>query len=281
MHKHGGARTRGLAAELKELRARSGMTTREVAKRTGFSIATVNRMENGRRRITPEDAASLLAVYGVTGAARARILVLARDSDLSGWWETDDGDLPVHLPALGCFEADASRIVHVAMLRIPGLLQTADYIRTALIAVDFPAEKRKSMAAARLQRQKVLLSRTAPNYLAIIDEAALRRPTGSRELMAAQCHHLVAMAERPRIDIRIIPFDRGSHAGLDGSYVQMEFAKASPIIYLELVQSSMFRDAEREVRPYLDTTDKLMKVALSSAESVKFLRRLAGEYGRE
>jgi transcriptional regulator with XRE-family HTH domain len=281
MTKHGTARNRGLAAELKALRAKAELTTRQAAKRVGMSIATLNRMENALREITAEDVAALLAVYGVTGPDRARILVLARNANLSGWRETDGDGLPLHVRALTSFESDAARIVNSAMLRIPGFLQTAAYMRTALISVGFPADKREEMVAARLQRQQVLVKRTPPDYVAIIDEAALRRTTGSRELMAEQCQHIIDMAARPNVDIRIIPFDHGSHPGLDGSFIQLDFTKGESIVYLELIQSSMFLDAVHEVRPYCETTDSLMKVALSSAESVKFLRRLVSAYGRE
>lgn len=281
MTKHGTARNRGLAAELKELRARAELTTRQVAKRVGMSIATVNRIENAHREITPEDVAALLAVYGVTGPERARTLVLARNANISGWRETDGEGLPLHLRALTCFESEATRITDVAMLRIPGLLQTAAYTRVTLITIGFDEEKRNEVVATRARRQEILWKRAAPTYRAIIDEAPLRRAAGSRALMAEQCRHMAEVAERPNVDIRILPFEQGLHAGLDGSFMQMEFEKHAPIIHVELPQSSMFIDAEVEIRPYRETSDNLRQAALSSAESVKFLRRIASEYGRE
>ncbi|CRK55353.1 Putative DNA-binding protein in cluster with Type I restriction-modification system [Alloactinosynnema sp. L-07] len=281
MTKYGNARNRGLAAELKNLRKDAGLTLRQVERKVGISIASLSRMESGLRPITAVTASALLATYEVIGPVRARILVLAKEVNLSGWHETDGEGLPLHLGALTGFEAEATLIVHAAMLRIPGLLQTADYIRTTLTALGFPAQKRAEVVAARLERQKVLLGPNPPRYLTFIDEAVLRRPTGSRALMAAQCQHMADMAELPHVEIRVIPFECGTHAGLDGSYTWMEFAKNPPIVYLELTQSSMFRDAEHEIRPYRETTDKLMAAALCSAESVKFLRRFVSTFGKE
>ncbi|WP_436495063.1 helix-turn-helix domain-containing protein [Actinokineospora sp. HUAS TT18] len=281
MTKFGNARNRGLAAELKSLRKGAGLTLRQVEKKVGISIASLSRMEAGLRPITAVMASALLTAYEVIGPDRARILVLATQVNLSGWHETDGEGVPLHLRALTCFEAEATRIVHAAMLRVPGLLQTADYFRATLAVLGFPEQKRAEMVAARLERQKVLLGRNPPRYLAIIDEAVLRRPTGSRALMAAQCQHLADMADLPHVEIRVIPFEHGTHAGLDGSYVWMEFAKNPPIVYLELTQSSMFRDAAHEIRPYRETTDKLMAAALGSAESVKFLRRFVSTFGKE
>lgn len=281
MHKHGGARTRGLAAELKELRARSGLSTREVAKRVGFAIATLNRMENGQRRITPEDAASLLAIYGITGARRTKILDLAREADQPNWWAVGGDQLPLHLRTLISMEAEATKIVHAAMLRIPGLLQIADYIRTVMMVGGVAPERAKSLVETRLRRQEVLRKRGAPRYLAILDEMAVRRRTGSAAVMAAQLSHICDVAELPNVDIRVIPFDHGAHPGLDCSYSMMYFAKANPVVLLEHPKSSVFVDRDSEVLVFQDTAASLLKVALTSAESVKFLRRLEGEYGRE
>ncbi|MBC6449775.1 helix-turn-helix domain-containing protein [Actinokineospora xionganensis] len=275
MTKHGTARNRGLAAELKALRARAELTTRQAAKRVGMSIATLNRIENAIREITPEDVAALLAVYGVTGPERARILVLARNANISGWRETDEGPLPVHLRAQSGLESEAVRVIDVAMFAVPGLLQTADYTRSVLIAIKFPSTTHKAMVEQRAQRQAILSRPVPPNYLALIDESVFRRPTGSRELMAQQYRHLAAMAERPNIDIRIIPF--GMHLGVQGSYQQLEFAKTGSIVHVELPQSSMFLDAEHETRAFRDTTNGLLEIAMSSADSVKYLCRLVSE----
>lgn len=281
MHKHGGARTRGLAAELKELRARSGMTTREVAKRTGFAIATLNRMENGQRTITPEDAASLLAVYGITGAQRTRILDLAREADLPNWWAAGGDQPPLHLQALISMEAEATKITHSAMPRIPGLLQIAEYARTVMMVGGLAPERARMEVETRLQRQAVVRKRNPPHYLAILDEMAVRRRTGSTAVMAAQLRHICDVAELPNVDIRLIPFDHGIHAGLDCSFALLQFPKAGPVVHLEHPSSSVFVDRETDVRLFQNAADSLLEVALTSAESVKFLRRLEGEFRRE
>jgi transcriptional regulator with XRE-family HTH domain len=130
--KHGTARVRGLAAELKELREKAGLNTRDAARRVGMSPATLNRMELGNRAIEVEDMAALLAIYGVIGTAKERLLARTREAGLPGWWETTGTGLPKEVPALINFESEATRIVHVAMLRIPGLMQVPGYIRAIM-----------------------------------------------------------------------------------------------------------------------------------------------------
>jgi Domain of unknown function (DUF5753) len=98
--------------------------------------------------------------------------------------------------------------------------------------------------------------------------------------MAEQLRHMISLAARPFVDIRVIPFEHGPHIGLDGTYVTMEFAKARPIIYLEHIRSSLFLDDPGDVLPFQEATDTLMQAALGSADSVEFLARAAAGYDR-
>lgn len=140
VRKHSSARLRGLAAEIRELRSQAGLNTREAAELAGISRATLNRMELGLRAIEPEDMSALLVAYGISGAERANLLSRARDIGLPDWWEyTGDSGVPRHLPALITFESEATRIVNVAMLRIPGLLQIPDHIRTIMSSAGMSA----------------------------------------------------------------------------------------------------------------------------------------------
>lgn len=278
--KRGTARIRGLAAELKDLRTSAGLNTRDAARRVGMSPATLNRMELGNRVITPEDMSALCVAYGVIGAERERLLAMSREADHPEWWETTDAVPSKHLRALINFESEATRIVEVAMLRIPGLMQTPDYIRALMLACQVPDSKLKSLVATRLGRQTILTKRRPPHYLAIVDEAAVSRPVGSPQLMAAQLRHIIGLSTQPNIEVRVIPFARGAHTGLDGSFIALEFPKARPIVLLEHKRSSGFIDEPPDVAPFHAAADILVRTALGPLESVNFLADKAASYDR-
>jgi transcriptional regulator with XRE-family HTH domain len=278
--KRGTARVRGLAAELKDLRASAGLSTRDAAAQAGLSTSKLNRIELGRRVIALEDMVALLVVYGVTGLERERLLTMTREVGVPGWWERGGVSLPKELPALINFESEATRIVEVALLRIPGLFQTPDYIRTILTSAGVTGTSMEAMVSARIGRQAVLSRANGPRYLAIIDEAALRRPVGGHHVMAEQLRYVISMCRRTNVDMRVIPFDRGAHTGLDGGYVTLAFPTARPIVYLEHKRSSLFVDEPDDVTPFQEATDILVKTALDSPESVEFLDRLAADYDR-
>lgn len=276
----GTARIRGLAAELKDLRTEAGLNTRDAAKRVGMSPATLNRMELGNRVIGPEEISALLVVYGVTGKDRERILAMSRDVGLPDWWETDGTDTSRRLRALINFESEATRITEIATLRIPGLMQTADYIRTLMAAFELTEAATKSMVSTRLGRQRILTRPQPPHYITIIDEAVLSRPVGGPRMMAEQLRHMIDLTRLRNIEIRVIPFEHGAHTGLDGSYITLEFARARPLVLLEHKQGSGFIDQPENVASFERATTSLLRTALDTVESVNFLVRKAADYDR-
>lgn len=280
MKNHGTSRTRGLAAELKDLRTKAGLNTRDAAHHAGMSAASLNRLELGNRAITPEEVSALLVVYGVTGPARRSLLTRARDLSLPGWWEHKEANgIPKHLSALTTFEAEATQIAYVVGLWIPGLIQIPEYIHEVLAAGRVAVAEREHFVSIRLRRQAIL-ARRRTRFLTVIDEAALRRRVGGPQLMAKQLRHVVDVAARPNIEVRVVPFNCGGHAGLDGHYVTLDFAKAPTIVYLEHKRFAQFVDDPELIRPYQEATESLREVALSHADSVDFISQVAADYDK-
>jgi transcriptional regulator with XRE-family HTH domain len=280
MNRHGTARMRSLATELADLRTEAGLNTREAAKAVGMSASTLNRLENGGKTIEAEHVSALLVAYGVTGPDRERLMTLSREPHLSGWWETSGTPLPQQLPALIRFESEAVQIIDASMLRVPGLLQTPEYIRAVMSSGGVVGAEMEAMVATRLGRQALLSKPKPPKYVAIIDEAALRRPAGEADAMAAQIRHIIELVKKPHVDVRIIPFSTGPHTGLDGTYVILNFAKARTIVHLEHKRSSLFLDEPEDVAPFHEATDTLVRTALGPADSLDFLAKLADDYGK-
>jgi transcriptional regulator with XRE-family HTH domain len=160
---HTSIRSRQVAAELRALRERAGLSGAEVAKLLGMSPSKVSRLETGITGRQIEDVAALLGLYKVPAATREELLDQVRRAEERGWWTRQPG-LPKLWRTLIDFEAKATRVHNYEALVVPGLLQTAEYARAVILGIVpaiTPAEL-KNLVAARMARQTVLTGTDAP-----------------------------------------------------------------------------------------------------------------------
>lgn len=108
-------------------------------------------------------------------------------------------------------ETEASTVREVTLVNIPGLLQTEAYMRASFASGPLPAFQVENEVKARLLRQRRLADEEFPLELtAIVDESALHKKVGSREVMRAQLRHLVEMAALPTVTLQLLPNDSGA-----------------------------------------------------------------------
>ncbi|WP_411097823.1 helix-turn-helix domain-containing protein [Streptomyces sp. 020-2-3H-GM] len=268
-----------LGSQLRRLRESRGVT-REAA---GYSIraseSKISRMELGRVSFKARDVEDLLTLYGVTDEAeRDSLLGLAREANVAGWWHSYGDVLPGWFQTYVGLEGAASLIRIFEVQFVHGLLQTEAYAHAVVsrgMRGASPAEIDRRVAL-RLERQKALVSERAPTFHAILDEAALRRPYGEREVMRAQLRHLIDMSERPNITLQVIPFSHGGHAGESGSFTMLRFPESdlSDIVYLEQLTSALYLDKPEEVAQYEKAMATLAQDSPGTDESRDLLRGL-------
>src|SRR5215472_3826182 len=78
-------RLRRLAFQLRQLRAKSGLTREVVEEQTGINPGTLYRLEYARSRPQKRTLVALLNLYEVTGDQRATLLDIAKNADSQGW----------------------------------------------------------------------------------------------------------------------------------------------------------------------------------------------------
>ncbi|MBT2525260.1 helix-turn-helix transcriptional regulator [Streptomyces flavidovirens] len=276
-------RRRRLGQELRRLRELKGMTAEEVAERLLVSQSKISRLENGRRSISQRDVRDLCGVYDVEDHRIVDSLMqMAKDSRQQGWWHAF-GDIPYSV-YIG-LETDAASLRVYDPQIVPGLLQTPQYAE-ALITGALPetavsdVEKRVNV---RLRRQERILTADQPLRLwAVIDEAALRRVVGDRQLMREQLEHLVEQSQLPHVTVQILPFDMGAHPGISGHYAILEFPDAadSSVVYIEGVTSDLYLEKANDVQKYSVMYEHLRAQALNVEASRHFIANIAKEYAR-
>lgn len=102
-------------------------------------------------------------------------------------------------------------------LLVPGLLQTAEYALTVLLAGGIDREDAEARLATRLQRQEILDGPRAATIVVLLDEAVLHRLVGSPVVMVGQLEHLLVMSGRRNVTIQVVQ-GTGGLAGMFGSF---------------------------------------------------------------
>jgi len=274
-------RLRRLAAQLRELREAAGLTQEEVSERTGKDRSTLYRLESAQQRPQKSTLIQLLDLYGAAEPRRSELLTLLREASQRGWMRPYRSELPdVYSDYIG-FEDEARSIANYESLFVPGLLQTEAYARAQLRGtLPYASEAEiESRVAARLERQPVLVKDDAPKLWAIMDEAALRRLVGGRDVMRGQARHLLEARSLPNVTIQVIPYGAGAHPGMDGSFVILEFPDQDDpsIVYVESAAGGLFLEQDAEIRRYMLMFEHLRAAASGLDATAALLEAIVSE----
>lgn len=270
------ARARRLGIALRTHREAAGLTLESAADEISSTRSTLSRYENAQTLVSPAIVRALLTLYGVAPDEVAAAVQLAKDARKPGWWVSYSYLLDRRTIDFIALEAEATGIANFEPSVVPGLLQTADYIRGVMrggphTLTDDEVEQRVQL---RLDRQQRLTAPQPPILDAIIDEGALLRPVGDRTVMVAQVEHLLKASDLPNVTIQVIPLAAGYHRGTRGSLHILEFADPEDpfIASVETVAGQMVLDRPGDLRTCTKIMEHLRSVALSPADSRDQLR---------
>jgi transcriptional regulator with XRE-family HTH domain len=267
-----------LAARLRELRQQAGKSLEDAAAELMCSVAKISRMETGGRGVQPRDVRDLCRLYGVSDGARGELNELVANARKGGWWK-DFRSLDEQKATFIALEDAAAEIRLFDAYRLPGLLQTAAFtealIRELRPAGELTEQWIMDTVTVRRLRQKRIESGELRLH-AIIDEAALTRPVGTARIMREQIDRLIAESERSNVTLQIIPFARGPHPGMEGSFEHVTFGEhhLDAMVHIEGLVGNFMLDKADDVSHYRVIFDDLSeRYALDSQASATWLQQ--------
>ncbi|MFC5724348.1 helix-turn-helix domain-containing protein [Streptomyces gamaensis] len=271
-------RQKRLGAELRKLREAAGMSGEAAAEALECGQAKISRIETGANGIRPFELRGLLSAYGVTDRDLIETLVeLAKEGRRPGWWSRYAQSFP-GIADLAHLEAHAVVVQTWQTVLVPGLLQTADYMRALFRGgrYGYDAAEAEHAVAARTARQQVLASADAPRLSAVVYEAVLRAEVGGPAVMRGQLRHLAALADSERVRLRVLPFAAGAHGGFDGPFVVYGLEPADmDVVLMDGLAGPQYLDRQADVRRFRELFASLSAAALDPESSAGLLRRLA------
>jgi transcriptional regulator with XRE-family HTH domain len=262
---------------LRALRNAKGLTVEQVAERLLCSPSKVSRMETGQGA-TARDIRDLCELYGVADAAeRDRLTTLAREGKRPARWQRYDlayaryAELEEGALAISAFQ---SSVVH-------GLLHTADYARaqheSSMPRLD--PDQIKLQIEAKLARQRILTQSNPPAFAVVLDEAALHRLVGGRQVMAKQLAKILDISALSNAKVQILPFELGAHPALESNFAILRLPDpATDVVFVEGMIGSAYLDRPEDLERYNKVFNELQSIALSPKDTSDLIAKLYRSY---
>lgn len=253
-------------SELRCYREAAELTQKELGSIISYTGSLIGQIETARKVPTFRFSEVVDAALG-TGGALTRLTDLVLRSELPAWFRQ-----------IAELEARATEIYVFQAQLVHGLLQTEGYARAVLGVMERGDLERR--VAARLARQRILEKEHPPVLWVVLDEAVLHREIGGSGVMREQLEHLLSFLANPRVNVQVLPFNAGAHAGLPGPFTLFRFARDPAILYTEDYETAHPTANPLEVAERSLRYDHLQAAALSLRESAGLIQRVMEErYG--
>ncbi|MGC0417525.1 helix-turn-helix domain-containing protein [Embleya sp. AB8] len=210
-------------AYLRLFRTQAGLTQDKLGSDLHTTGSFVGQVETAQRRPHEEFVAQLDVELRAQGLLIATAFHANRlTDDQPGWFDT-----------FANAEAASVRIRTFQPQVIPGLLQCEEYMRNLWSRARVPAATMDTWVQRRLKRKNVLTKKEAPEYWAVVDEAALIRLAQNSTVAKAQLAHLLDLIELNNVILEMVPMDVGIHACMDGAFVLLSVPGKGECTYAE------------------------------------------------
>ncbi|MFC8956488.1 Scr1 family TA system antitoxin-like transcriptional regulator [Streptomyces sp. NPDC057101] len=265
-----------VAKALRGMRCRADLTQRQLARAARVSLATVNRYEAWRDTggLRVETALTLARACGATETETHHLATLVRTQPL-GWWE--GREVAAYEVPLLSFEDSADEELAYAGGTMPLLLRTEEYAAALQEGAGAPTSPYEGAPGPADGRRTGVPDREAGplTIRAVLDEGTLHRRVGSRQVMARQCEHLMLLAHRPHVEIRVLPFDAGvDPVGVCGPFAVVSWQDpsvpggASGIVHRPEPGGASYTDEPELVGAYRESFARMWTTSLDEVKSL-------------
>jgi len=270
-----------LGAQLRKLREAVGITRDDAGYHIRASGSKISRMELGRVSFKERDVTDLLELYSVDAAERDKLVQLTKEANAVPWYQKFADVVPDWFHVYVGLE-EAAQLIRVYEVQfVPGLLQTEGYARATIMqgSPGLDPEEVERRVQLRLGRQKLLTRDNPPRFWVIVDEAALRRPMGGRDVHIAQIERLMDAVSEPNITLQVMPFRYGGHAAEGGTFTIMRFPETDlpDIVYMEYLTGAHYIDKAEEVERYAAVMERLSVAGTSPDRTREILAGMLKE----
>ncbi|HWG99167.1 MAG TPA: helix-turn-helix transcriptional regulator [Pilimelia sp.] len=273
---------RRLRQGLRRAREMAGLTQEQAARELVWHLSKVLRIEAGTSGVSVTDLHAMLRLYGADDRETVEAMtVWARTAKEKRWWSAYKSSIPRGYEHYLALESEAVAVCFFQECLVPGLLQTEAYARGVLWSVWQQYEQAANQRVAlRLRRQQEAFGRARPlKVTAVLDEAVLHRMVGTRKVMKGQLEHLLDVAGRPYLDLRVLPFTVTERPFFGDNFTILEVGGFDDaVVYVEAStygRTDVPMDRRQEIDAYRGVFRRFAEVALSADESTRMIQAIA------
>jgi transcriptional regulator with XRE-family HTH domain len=275
---------RRLAAELRRMRDRAGMSGRQLAEQIGISQSKVSRIESG---LTIPNGPEVAAWAGAVDASETTVALLTALTD-SLYTEVHpwQAALRKHVHLQGEIQEienrTAAKLTYEPSV-VPGLLQTAGYARRLFTMFDpgYAEADIPAVVTARLDRQLALFD-PARQFAFLITEGALRwRPVPAAAHLA-QLDRIASLSTLDNVSIGFIPQTIAAVTHVPHGFVIFEAVgpEADALVMTETVHANLTVNDPVHIALYRRQWSLLEKMAVFGDEARTLLAAVAADVRR-
>ncbi|QVQ50863.1 helix-turn-helix transcriptional regulator [Spiractinospora alimapuensis] len=253
--------------ELRHYRTKEGITQVTLGAAVNMSGSMISAIENGTREPKRSHAEAMDTALSTDGKLTRLWLDINNNVDVPAWWRD-----------IGLLEREAVEIREYTTTFIPGLLQTEEYARTFMTDARpwaTPMEIDQDVRARVKRRGELNLN---PLLWYVVDEVALKRVVGSRELIHDQLTHIITLMDASSLKLQIIPEYAPHHPGMNGNFRVLRFTGRTSVVLVEhLLGEEVVENAE-QINRCETLFGALQAEALSLTESGKMIKKIREDF---
>lgn len=259
---------------LRQLREHAGFTGTELATGLGWQQSKVSKIERGRQTPSDQDVQDWGSALELPDDAIAELRAELRTLRVEqiGWRRQLRDGHRARQEQSGRTAKSATVMRGVALMAVPGLLQTPDYARAIFASqaslLEVPDDV-DAAVAARAERQQVLYDSTKTIEI-LIAQAALMHPVCDRMVLAGQIDRLISVVGLPTVRFGMLKAGQQLPHLLPHGYWIMDDR-----VLVETAAEELRITDPDQVALYNRLTDRLWTVAIEGDEARSLLSRIA------
>lgn len=268
-----------LAEILRKLRKEAGISGERLAIRCAISQSKISRIERGKTLPAVVDVQRILSALDVPEDVAKPLLDLARAANVHyhSWRAYAEVGLWRKQVELKSLSAMSRTIRYFHPAAPSGMLQTREYATSVLTPTvrGRSARNVERTVEARLNRQDELTDESR-TFVFVMTEQAVRWQCAKPPVMAAQCAHVAAIAERPNVTIGII------QNGVEVPEIPLNtfVVYDDRFVLVELFSGEVVLRDPQDVSYHLNLFEKFLSHALTGPDATEFLDAIADEFMR-